>query len=263
VRRITERLSRGVVLRRRLPRWCGGARLFVTPECGLSYWIGVAHDKSLLRNAVELVRPRASVWDVGANQGIFAFAAAGLAGPEGSVSAFEPDTFLVSLLRRSAKLNTTIAPVETIPSAVSDRVGLARLRIAARARSANALEGAEGSTQMGGVRESHTVMTVTLDWCLQQGIRPPSVVKIDVEGAEVNVLRGASELLRRIKPAILIEVRATHRDEIACILREAGYSFYNSEATPGERVPLDLPAYNTLALHSSEVSKSRSGAFGI
>jgi FkbM family methyltransferase len=187
-------------------------------------------------------------WDVGANQGIFSFAAAGMAGASGAVYAFEPDTFLVSLLRRSARLNPNSAPVEAIPCAVSDRAGLARLRIAERARSANSLQGVQASSQMGGVRESHTVLTVTLDWCLEQGLRPPDVLKVDVEGAELNVLRGAQELLHRYRPPILIEVRAENQEEIAAILRGAGYQLFNSDTAAEERVPLDRPAYNTLAL---------------
>jgi len=248
MRRLIEHLSRGVILRRSLPKSAGGARLLVTPECGLSYWLSAAHDKSLLRNAADLIKPGAVVWDVGANQGVFALAAAGLAGADGYVYAFEPDMFLVSLLRRSARLNPALAPVEVIPCAVSDAVGLARLRIAERARSANSLEGAEASSQMGGVRESQTVMTVSLDWCLAQGCKPPAVVKIDVEGSEVNVLRGARELLGKVRPAILIEVRAENAAEITAILREAGYTLYDSEAQAGSRVPLTKPAYNTLAL---------------
>jgi FkbM family methyltransferase len=248
MRRLIEHLSRGVILRRRLPQSAGGARLLVTPECGLSYWLSAAHDKSLLRNAADLIKPGAVVWDVGANQGVFALAAAGLAGAGGYVYAFEPDTFLVSLLRRSARLNPALAPVEVIPCAVSDAVGLARLRIAERARSANSLEGAEASSQMGGVRESQTVMTVSLDWCLAHGCKAPAVVKIDVEGAEVNVLRGARELLRTVRPAILIEVRTENAAEITAILRWAGYTLYDSEAAAGARVPLTKPAYNTLAL---------------
>ncbi len=243
-----ERFSRGVVIRRRLPGWCGGSRVLVTPECGLHYWLSATWDKGLLENAAELVRPGAVVWDVGANQGLFAFASAGLAGPDGIVYAFEPDTFLVSLLRRSTKLNSSGAPVEVIPCAVSDRVGVARLRIAARARSANSLDGMDASSQMGGVRESHTVITVSLDWCLEQGFRPPDVLKIDVEGAELNILQGARELLRKARPAILIEVRSTNAVEIARILQQAGYTLYDSDAKASQRTPLNSPAYNTLAL---------------
>jgi FkbM family methyltransferase len=213
--------------------------------------VSAAGDKSLLRNASELIRPGAVVWDVGANQGVFAFAAAGLSGSGGFVYAFEPDTFLVAMLRRSAKLNPSAAPVEVIPTAVSSQVGLARFRIAERARSANALESVVGSSQMGGVRESQTVMTVSLDWCLGQGFRPPDVMKIDVEGAELNILLGATELLRTAKPAILIEVRSTNAVDIARILEGAGYTLYDSDVASGQRKPLSKPAYNTLALHGT------------
>src|ERR1039458_6868436 len=106
-REVAEWASRGVVLRRRFPPVYGGCTVYVTPECGLRYWIKgpAAPDRALTAAAAELIKPRDVVWDIGANQGIFSFAAAGLAGPAGKIFAIEPDTWLVGLLRRSAERN--------------------------------------------------------------------------------------------------------------------------------------------------------------
>ncbi len=88
--------------------------------------------------AKELIVPGAVVWDIGANVGIFSFAAAGLAGPEGRVFAVEPDTYLVGVLRHSARLeNSHAAPVNVIPCAVSDAFSVATFHIARRARASN------------------------------------------------------------------------------------------------------------------------------
>jgi len=86
-----------------------------------------AVDPTLLGLAREVVRPGAVVWDVGANVGLFSFAAASVVGPAGRVVALEPDSWLVGLLRRSAALNGHLAPVEVLPVAVSDSVGVGRL----------------------------------------------------------------------------------------------------------------------------------------
>src|ERR1039458_10790336 len=104
LRRLAERLSRGVVLRRRLPRDFQRLPLFVTPEAGLRHWAGLAGvDRHLLDMARELVKPGAVVWDVGANVGLFAFSAAAITGPSGLVVAIEPDVWLAHLMDRSSR----------------------------------------------------------------------------------------------------------------------------------------------------------------
>lgn len=143
-------------------------------------------DPPLLRLAAETVRPGDTIWDIGANLGLFSFAAAVAAGPGGSVLAVEPDTTLTGLLRRSASLNKGHAPVDVLPAAVSYDLSVARFPIAKRNRSTSHLDGF-GTSQTGGARATELVPTVTLDWLADQ-FAVPDVIKIDVEEAEVTVL---------------------------------------------------------------------------
>lgn len=78
LRDLAERWSRGRIVRRRLPPEHGGHLLWVSPDAALKLWRRDLRqtDPLLLGLAAELVRPGDTVWDVGANIGLFAFAAA-------------------------------------------------------------------------------------------------------------------------------------------------------------------------------------------
>jgi FkbM family methyltransferase len=203
-------------------------------------------DPQLLKMAGELVAPGDVVWDVGASVGLFTFAAAARAGPTGNLYAIEPDTWLVDLLRRSARLEQAKrAPVDILPAAISDAVGVARFHIANRARAANHLESC-GSTQTGGVRETQWVITVTLDWMLEQ-FPAPNTLKIDVEGAEDRVLRGASKLLSGVRPRILCEVYQENANEVSRILHSFGYTLFDASVDRSRRQPVENAVYQTVA----------------
>ena len=73
LRLLAERVSRGVVLKRRLPPEFGGARLYVTPEARLNLWRHDLRkcDPALLELAREVIKPKDVIWDIGANVGLF------------------------------------------------------------------------------------------------------------------------------------------------------------------------------------------------
>lgn len=250
LRAFAERLSRGVVLERRMPPGLGGLRLFVSPDASLKFWRRDLWktDPFILRSALALVRPGDVVWDIGANVGLFAFASAGLSGPSGSVLALEPDPWLVALLRRSAAIARASGHlVEVLAVAAGDRPGDLVLNIARRGRATNFVSGNEPSTQTGGVRTSVEVRGVTLDGLLE-GRAAPTVLKIDVEGAEIPVLRGATRLLTEVRPRILCEISRASRAEATAILRDSGYVLYDAEADWPASGAVAECTWNTVAL---------------
>jgi FkbM family methyltransferase len=253
LRTIAERSSRGIVLRRRLPARYGGDTLFVSPGALLKLWSpSLEHvDPELFEWAAEFISAGDVVWDIGANVGLFAFAAAGRAGTRGRVVAVEADIWLANLLRRSAgQPSKTRAPVDVLPVAVSGAVDIATFNIAERGRAANYLAEARGSSQAGGVRETQQVISVTLDWLLER-FPKPNVVKIDVEGAELQVLSQATKLLATARPVILCEVRDHNAKPVTDLLHSHGYRLYDLAAY--ERIPVKLATFNTLALPPKKV----------
>lgn len=237
LRSLVERLSRGITIRRRLPVAFGGGRLFVSPESALRFWRFDLQRSfpDLFAVVDEFVKPGHSVWDVGANMGVFLFAAAHRAGPQGFGLGIEADNFCVSLLRRSAaSQSATSAPVTILPVAASDSVGVAQFAICERGRQAGHLESAAGSSQTGGVREKVTVLTMTLDALLQH-FRPPDVVKVDVEGAEAAVLRGSEIILSKHRPILFIEVSQENSHHCSDMLHTHKYQIYDLSSFPRQR----------------------------
>jgi len=249
IRSLLEHLSRGRVVRRRLPPEHGGHALFVSPDAALKLWRRDLRqtDPVLFDLARELVRPGDTVWDVGANVGLFTFAAGFAAGSSGRVLAVEVDDWLAGLLRRSARTaGPAYAPVDVLAAAVADRSGIVELRIASRGRAGNHLSAVAGSTQTGGHRETRPVVAVTLDGLLD-AFPPPRLLKIDVEGAEVLCLRGAARLLAEVRPTLVCEVTGENAAAVGGILHRHGYTLYDAALPNESREPLALPVWNTLA----------------
>jgi FkbM family methyltransferase len=230
----------------------GGARLYVSGSAGLKYLFRPRNkiDPVLCGLAREFVQPGHVVWDVGANVGLFSFAAAHLAGQTGKVFAFEPDTWLVQLLRRSVLIQSSKStPVQIVPVAIANSCNLRTFNIAVRSRASNFLQG-YGHSQTGGVSEEQTVIAVSLDW-LAERLPLPDVIKIDVEGAELEVLQGGSGLLRNKGPIVLCEVGSQCSREVTEILKSNGYRIYDGEVLPANRQELFVAPWNTVAIRGS------------
>jgi len=247
-----ERLSRRLVFTRRLPAGLGGRRLWVTPAAALVYYRPLKGEswRDLYDFAGHCVKPGDCVWDIGANLGVFAFAAAHHAGIRGEVLAVEADIWLADLVRRSALESAPdAAPVEALACAVSAAVGLESFCTTSRARSGSHLVSAPGSGEslVGLAVATNPVVTVSLDWLLERR-RGPAVVKIDVEGAELSVLQGAARLLHEHRPRLLIEVYEKSADQITSLLHAAGYDLYDFTLGWEARQPVARAVYQTLAL---------------
>src|SRR5262249_1202323 len=258
VRQTLERLTRPLIFRRRLPGAFGNAVLYVSPAAGLRFLFRsmASIDPPLLMAAHTLVKAGDVIWDIGANVGLFSLAAAVCAGNRGEVIAFEPDVWLVQLLRKTSAVQPAkYAPITVVPVAVASEISLRHFSIAFRSRASNALAG-HGSSQMGGIEEEHLVATFNLDWLLTR-LRVPNIIKIDVEGAELEVLRNQHHMLSEVRPAIICEVGSQSTDEMTEILTSASYCIFDGEKTLCDAQMVNRATWSTIAIPEEKVSARR------
>lgn len=160
-----------------------------------------------------------TVLDVGANIGLSALEFSRSAGPGGRVLAFEPHPDTAARLRKNLDRNAA-ANVEIIQSAVGAAPGTITFNESSDATLSSA------SVVPRNLVRSFDVPLTTVDLAWTKAGQPVvSALKIDVEGGELPVLQGASELLARDHPAILLEAwGAAQLDPIHALLTAAGYA---------------------------------------
>jgi FkbM family methyltransferase len=175
--RRTLLLRNGGGLRSTLPH---GEQVRVAPEYRFLTWNPVEYEAFRA-----CMRPGDSALDVGANVGAYAILFGLWAGERGRVVAFEPSPDAFSGLRRHIALNGLDGRVECVRAAVADSVGEATF----------VSDGSQGTNHLGtaagaGGQVIRVPTTTIDDVCRERQLRP-RVIKIDVEGAEIAVLRGA------------------------------------------------------------------------
>ncbi len=166
-------------------------------------------------------------YDIGANLGFFSLLGAHFAGVgEGWVYAFEAAPDNAAAIRSNARLNG-LANIVVIAKAVSAHGGRGRLQIVDD-QSWSKLEEYGEHPYTERVIE---VDLVAIDDLVAAGeLRPPTLVKIDVEGAELAVLEGMRATIERHRPAIICELHGTHAEFMAA-MTELGYRMINLEGT--------------------------------
>lgn len=176
------------------------------------FWIG-NWERDKQRMVQRFLRHGDSFFDVGANLGFYSLLASRLVGATGKVIAFEPLSRNVQTLKAHMRMNRA-RNVTVWEAAVSDSEGWACFREGCDDLSGKLTEGGEG-----------VVRTVALDALWRNGQVPtPRVIKIDVEGAEGAVLRGARNLLASANPILLLSGHGSPvQRECERLLDELGY----------------------------------------
>lgn len=168
-----------------------------------------------------LLRPGMVFHDAGANVGFLSVIAARLVGPGGRVVAWEPLPEAAGAAEHNARLNG-FDHLTVRREALGHADGTASFRVFPRS-SHGQLASSPFAKPDDPVVSTMTVPVRSLDRLIAEGaVPPPDVFKIDVEGAEGDVMRGAGETIRSARPVLLIELHGTNA-EVAALLDGFGY----------------------------------------
>jgi FkbM family methyltransferase len=196
-----------------------GLWLRLDPRTGAHFWRG-AGEIAVQQALVEHLRPGMVFYDIGANIGFFSLLAARLVGPSGRVFAFEPEPALLPRLWENIGRNG-FDHITVVGKAVAATSGEIFFQPVDLHRSPD--------FGLGQIRQEATHTTIKVagvaldDFVLQHPW--PDVVKCDAEGAEVEILRGATRLLGAGKTIFVIEFHSVaHERAVRELLEQHGYS---------------------------------------
>lgn len=189
---------------------------------GASVYFGDMEPEQTRRMA-ELLAAGDVFFDIGANVGYYSILASRSVGKDGLVAAFEPLGRNLTFLERHKILNAA-ENIRIFPLAVADSTGTAKFH--------EGIDPAMGGLTVVGGREFE-VETISLDDAVKKVGRLPTVLKIDVEGAEIAVLDGGEETFRSAKPKIFL---STHSPDLrrGCIERLASFGYVCEPLIEGE-----------------------------
>jgi FkbM family methyltransferase len=175
------------------------------------------------------IKPNLVALDVGANIGIHSVVLSGQVGPKGIVYAFEAQRIIFNMLAGNIAINS-LSNVVCLHNAVGDTPGFIDIPIFDYGKPMSF-----GSIEFGGYQredlgqkrqsgKSEKVQVTTID---QLNLDEIDFIKIDVEGMEINVLKGAQESIAKFRPFMLIEYLKSCEEEIVSYLKTANYIIYS------------------------------------
>jgi FkbM family methyltransferase len=232
-----------------------GLRMKVVPSHhigGAIYWRG-AYARRILRCIEPFLSPDAVMVDVGANQGeVSLFAARRLS--QGRVIAFEPAPSNYARLLANARLNS-LDNIVALDHCLGEQAGSATLFFPDDQSTLHRDGWNEGVSSLfadgSGTQCSCTVAVRRMDDVFDEmALERLDLMKIDVEGAELPVLRGGRETLQRFRPVVVIEMNAeTFRlagyepSDVYDVFAELDYEGFivNRAGRPGRTVSADVP----------------------
>jgi FkbM family methyltransferase len=180
------------------------------------------------------LKPGNTVYDLGAHQGFLSIVAAHRVGNTGQVFSFEPFPYNFSFLKENIQVNN-IKNIKTFQAAVSNHSGKIKFSNSVHDTANTYLS--QSPTFSDTFLEVHAV---SLDELIEsKEITPPDFIKIDVEGAELDVLQGAQKLFSMHSPVVYLETHNVHNPGVdqQCLdwLAEKGYQIEETIAIKPNR----------------------------
>jgi FkbM family methyltransferase len=256
IRRFSLPLRNAIFPNRPLSVAIDGVVISLTPRGSVAgdLWTGLPGHTREAAFLLTVLEPGMIFFDVGARAGLFAIAAAKKIGEKG-VFAFEPCASTCNLLRRNLALNR-LSDTHVEPLGLGEAAGEGILQLNAGA-DGRAKDIAQSTRSDRPPAAGEKFRVTTLDaFVLERSIPRVDLLRVDVDGAELMVLRGARNLLERPDaPDILYQGYAPrtrgfgyHPVEILWFLESYGYTLFSLEEETGRiaRVKSDYPYDSTV-----------------
>jgi FkbM family methyltransferase len=205
------------------------------------YWyLGKNRERDIMSSFKRLIHEGDTVIEVGGHIGYVSLYFAELVGHSGRVFVFEPGANNLPYTRR----NLLSAPnVVLTPKAVSNTAGQMPFYLEDMSGQNNSLvkdfwvfDSVAKSAFLQGQYHEDLVEVVTIDQFAAEKSLAPSFLKVDVEGAEFDVLQGAIKMIQHYKPVLMLEVNVRHRD-IYDWVRRNGYEIFDDKLQPFRELP--------------------------
>ena len=206
-------------------------------EASNAYTKGI--ENKMLRNSIKLLRQTAKklddivIFDVGANFGYLSLVWAKTACQTGKVISFEPSSSVFRTLKKSIEINN-----------LNDIVKLENLAVGNENKDINLYinNATSNVNKTNESQESETIQMVRLDdYVTQHRLIRCDLIKIDVDGIELDILKGSVNLLKDLKPILIVE---TNNDmQIIDFFNENNYVVLNEKLEvykPTEKLPLNV-----------------------
>ena len=184
-----------------------------------------------LRLLPHLLRPGMTAIDIGANLGVYSLAMSRLVGASGRVFAYEPTSTTRALLERS-RLENEASNLEISGFAISDGDRTGRI----------VFDGSSELNHLGTDGDGEEVEITSLDAeAERRGWGDPDFLKVDAEGEEEAIIRGANRLLTESSPIVMMEIRAAEALNTGLVRMMSALGYAPYQLLPGAPllVPLD------------------------
>ena len=249
----------------------GTRTLEVGKDMEWAYANGAHYERNVVerfRRAVTAAGEGATVFDIGANCGYFSVLACELGAPAYS---FEPVPGTFDVLRRN-RVRNEMGAEGAFCMALGAEAGIATMHLYSSSGNNSLYERTLPPDHPLRLAGTQPVTVSTLDDCIERfELRPPSVIKMDVEGAELDVLRGARRTLQSHHPVVILEYAETTcadagyaREALVDELLALGYNVWGLSEDPDDDTlhPLDTPARTEIGTLVAAVDVGRLGSLG-
>lgn len=196
------------------------------PEHQYLYFYGTHDERHVVAKLLKIIRPGDICWDIGANIGFYTCLLAAQVGDNGTVIAYEPASRTYGYLHENVSLNQ-FTNVTLVNKGLGDKQAQRHLYYS----EAGLAEGTASLKYTTGRAASERVTLDTID-NLTRELPIPDFIKIDVEGYQLEVLRGGEDCLKTYAPLIMAELKdvgetnRTDFSEIEQYITDLGYSLY-------------------------------------